>query len=674
MTLFKKTSNFLKSLDLFGIRPSLYFQGKIRSSTNFGVFLSILLLTFTTICFIYFGQDLYYRRNPHIMSHQQYSPNPEKIVLDPELMPIIIELNSPFGDIYYTNPNTIYLTVSQVTLKRTSDENIMSLDHYLMEICRKDHFSKLNEETQAYFLNKKLSDYFCIPSYLKNLTMQGAFDQELFQEIKFTAMICSNDTGKAECLPKEEIEKTMSSGFIGIYFVDFAINPNDYENPIKSQPKEVFTNFVLKSQKEMDIFLKNNYIKTENGLVFEKNYVEKISSFAESSVFDFTTENNDFFMFYFRIKQESNFYVRSYLKLQDLLAQIGGFFNCFWIIALGINHFYINLFIIWETITNIFTIKILSDERKKQSIKENDTFRKKFDLNYNQRISFGNSENLITIKGIRRNTEENHNDDKNSQANAEKNSKKSQNDDKKFQANTEKCDKNAPKDINIFTEFFENKKPLQILNESLQTPEESPKKSKKNLKILTNKNLDLDEDEITLKKLVSQSHAISLEELHFEKQSPNSPQSTLRFAEFQRLQKSEEDIKNFEILDNLHMGFLDYIYYYTGFLKNPERVRKKLIIKKGSKILKNCLDIKYIIQKFYEIEKLKYVLLSDGDIERFSQLPRPELKIMKEEGRKEWIVTNILCKKVDIESDEKKTENMILKKTIRKSKFSINKG
>ena len=116
------------------------------------------------------------------------------------------------------------------------------------------------------------------------------------------------------------------------------------------------------------------------------------------------------------------------------------------------------------------------------------------------------------------------------------------------------------------------------------------------------------------------------------------------------------------------MGFLDYFYYYTGFLKNPERARKKLIIKKGSKIIRNCLDIKYIIQKFYEIEKLKYVLLSDGDIERFAQLPRPELKIVKE-GGKESIDTNILCKKVEIESDER--ENAILKKM---SKFSRSKA
>ena len=676
MGLYKKTSHFIKSLDLFGIRPSLYFQGKVRSGTNFGIFLSILLLAFASICFFYFGQNIYYHEKPRIMSHHQYNPYPEKIVLDPELMPIIIELNSPFGDIYYTNPNTLYLTVSQFTVSRSANKTDVTFEHYPMEICTKDHFSKLDDETQRYFLRKKLSDYFCIPSALKNLTMQGAFDQDLFQSIKFTVMICSNTTEKTSCLSQEEIEKTISSGFIGIYFVDFTINPQDYENPRKSQPKEVFTNFVLKSQKEIDIFMKNNYIKTEDGLVFESNHREKISSFSESAEFDFKTENQDFFTIYFRIKQESDYYERSYGKLQELLAQIGGFLNCFWIIALGINHFYSNLFIIWETIANIFTIKILSDDQKKP-VKEIATSIRKFEIN-EQRISLANSENLISIKGIRIKTEENCQVDKKTQRNTEKNKIKAQNaekDLKKIQKNPLHDDKKPPQE-NEEKKTPQVKEAEQIRTETFQIRKEFPKMSY-NLKILTSKEaFNQDEDDLNMKKIFSHSHAISHEEIQFEKESPNSPHSAKRFAEFKRLKKSEEDIKNFKTFENLKLGFLDYFYYYTGFFKTPDRERKKLIIKRGSKILRTCLDIKYIIQKFYEIEKLKYVLLSDSDIERFSQLPRPELKIVREEGlgaRKESIVTNILCKPVAIEINEREAENTILRKEIRKSKFSIKK-
>ena len=82
-----------------------------------------------------------------------------------------------------------------------------------------------------------------------------------------------------------------------------------------------------------------------------------------------------------------------------------------------------------------------------------------------------------------------------------------------------------------------------------------------------------------------------------------------------------------------YFSFLDHIYYYTGLFKSPERERKKIIIIEGEKILQSTLDVKYIIKKFYEVEKLKQLLLSDVELKKFARLPRPELKISFE-GKK----------------------------------------
>lgn len=84
----------------------------------------------------------------------------------------------------------------------------------------------------------------------------------------------------------------------------------------------------------------------------------------------------------------------------------------------------------------------------------------------------------------------------------------------------------------------------------------------------------------------------------------------------------------------MKLTILDYFYYYTGLFKTPEREKKKVIIEEGEKILSSCLDIKNIISKFYEIEKLKQVLLSKDEIKKFSHLPKPEIKINISETRK----------------------------------------
>ena len=679
----------MRSFDLFGIKPSVYFRGKLKSGTTFGFCLSVLLLTFTSVCFGYFGQDLYYHQNPILRFHKSYTPKPEKITLDPSQMPIMIELNSPYGDIYYTDRNTVAMYVSQLTIQKTNDETSVIYENYPMEICTKDHFSKLETETQAYFLNKNLSDFFCIPLFLKNLTMQGAFDQDLFQTIKFTASICSNDTANITCLPLEEIQRNMAYGFIGVYFYDYTIDPNDYKKPINTQPKEVFTNFVLNSQKQIDIFLENNYIHTEDGVIFPSNHVEKITNFDDSQEFNLMTENSDFFMIYFKIKQENSYYERSYRKLQDLLAQIGGFINCFWIIAIMVNYFYSNLFIISEVILNIFTIKIFLAKRKKARKEADVTFSillKKEEMEPIP-IELGSEKNgeslhaeegpekrfasLHLIGNIVDEIDEGKNDaTKNDEKKEEKTEEDKTEDDKidEEKNEEEKNDatkngqrkKEEKKNVHIKWEMSPKIKKREILNEFLgnSSPTELRKKGEKS--------------------------PISLENIQMskiqDKQELDSAFSTRKLHEIQKLMKIDEDLKNFQVISDLNLGFLDYLHYYTGCFKTPERERKKIIIIKGSNIVKNCLDIKNIIQKFYEIEKLKQILLCDEDLDKFIKLPKPELKIIEEEDdangrkgkKKHSIVTNVCHKRISFDASYYERKNMGVKigKSMKKSKFS----
>ena len=597
-----RITNFFRSFDLFGIRPSVYFRGRLKSGTGFGFCLTILLLTFTAICFGYFGQDLYYRLDPSLRYHESYYATPEKITLDPELSPIIIELNSPFGDKYYTSSNLLTVNVSQLTIAKSGNDTTVIFDDYPMEICNPSYFTKLDPDTQSYFLNKHLSDYYCIPRYLKNLTMVGAFDQDLFQTIKFTVKMCNNYTSNGTCLPIDQIKTTLAGGFIGIYFADYMIDPSDYAMPKKTQPKEVFTNFVLNSQKEIDVFLRNNYISTEDGVIFTKKNIDRVPSFLESVDFDFQTQNEDFLMVYFKIKQQNAYYERSYTKLQDLLAQIGGFINCFWILASIVNYFYSNLFLISEIIVNIFTIKVpMTTTYKKVKANDPKSDRKEIDKNL---VSLReDSENIIAITSTQK---------------REESEEKPSPEYKKIQMSPQILKK----------DFIDN------IDESKGKPE------------------------------------VSLEDIEKE---VNSAFSTRKIAEVQKLQKIDEEMKNFELIESLNLSFLDYFHYYTGLFNSPERERKKMIINKGSSIVRNCLDIKYIIQKFYEIEKLKQILLSEADIDKFSHLPKPELQILidKPTGKKakESIMTNILSKRVSLDCE---TELVNTAKSMKKSKFSNN--
>lgn len=469
----------LKNADLFGVRPTVYFQGKKKFGTNFGCCLSLLLLTFTAVCFGYFGQDLYYRQNPSLRYNEEYDPLPQKIVIDPEITPIIIELDTPAGDYYFTDPRMVNFKISQWRIEKRANETIGSLVDYPLETCTEKHFQKLDGETKDYFLHKKLKDYFCIPLDIKNLTMEGAFDQNIFQAVKFTMTICQNGTGDVVCLPEEQIRSTMSRGFVGVYFVDYTINPSNYKTPKIGQPKEVYTNFVLNSQKQLDIMLRNNYIETEDGVVFQELKEDRVINSVEYREFDFKTNDPEFMWVYFKVKQQNSYYKRKYSKVQDLLAQIGGFVNCFYIFAFILNYLYSQLFIISQTLVEIFSIRITKRDLKQSTVRENND------------------------------------------------------------------------------------------------PMENEKK--------------------------------------FETESP--------------------DPYKYDSIKEIRLGFLDYVYYYTGCFGNEKRQKTRAILEKGSSIMQKCLDIKFMIKKFYELEKLKQLLLKEDEYDKFERLEKPNLVIEWGKGK-----------------------------------------
>lgn len=91
--------------------------------------------------------------------------------------------------------------------------------------------------------------------------------------------------------------------------------------------------------------------------------------------------------------------------------------------------------------------------------------------------------------------------------------------------------------------------------------------------------------------------------------------------------KSKNLIEENTTLDYFKFSSLDLFYFYTGLFGNAEREKKKLILKKGEKILIQSLDIKFLIQKIYEIEKLKCLLLSEEDLKVFNTSSKPVLDV-----------------------------------------------
>jgi hypothetical protein len=123
----------------------------------------------------------------------------------------------------------------------------------------------------------------------------------------------------------------------------------------------------------------------------------------------------------------------------------------------------------------------------------------------------------------------------------------------------------------------------------------------------------------------------------------NSKKMTIH--DLEKLINSCEEKDNKQEVINLDLEFADFLNYYTGILGNPERNQKKALIKKGMEILKSNLDVKTLIQKFYEIEKLKVLLLDEDQLRLFDSLPKPELELIVRKNQFD-VITKVLKRRV----------------------------
>lgn len=574
-------SENLKKLDYYGIRPTLFFKGESVKGTGFGLFLTSILLILSISCLYYFGQNLFYHQRPFIQYHEEYEPYPEPFVLDPEKRPFFLEINDNDG-VYLTDTRMLKVQISQSYRK---NQVAIKSSSYDMEVCNETHIETLNNDSKEYFLRKNLSNFFCIPKHIKNLTIEGAYDQNVFKSIKISFSICKNQD---YCLDSETIKSKLAGGFIGVFFVDETMDPGDFVNPKKKIPKEVFTNYVVKSQKEVDIYFKNSYLYSEQGLVFDDTHKDRIFGYDEFHDLNFMVESDTFLLIYLKMKQMKSIHERTYSKIQDLIGLLGGFLNFFYLIGYFLNDLYTKLAAITEILLEIFTIKVAMSKEIK--IDENNRERLESEIPSPIKIDQIEPPNI----------------------------------DNETPLSTERQKLySEPNQINLnILEGKMKQNELEIMQKYELTEINPELINEENNQIPTSKNKQNQIFKLP-PKIIEQEDNEYIKNEEMKEKEEIKTKINLRFDQ-NSTRLNDPNIEIQEIM-SLKFGFIDYLYYYTGLFKTPERVKKKLIVDKGMHIFENFLDVKFIIQKFYEFEKIKQLVLNEHELELFNFLPKPEI-------------------------------------------------
>jgi hypothetical protein len=318
-------SFYMKKLDFVGNEVSLLHKSSKRVKTVIGGIITSIISIFTLYCAIYFGRGILTKDNPSSRFSKSFTDSSRVRSVD---RPYVVYFANTFG-VQYTNPER-YFTLTGLSFPVTDTGLAGELTDVFMDKCDIDvHLAKYKD----LYANKNLANALCSNPH-KMRYHNGTvveYDSIYFENeyiglpsvfIAYSLGSCVNTTENGnKCAPQEEIDQVENGLYMTVLLLDEYINLNDYEKPSTQYIYPYTINISPKVSKNTHVVYKNTYITTDAGLIMEDPSTINISQIDSLKTVQITT---GYYIFYFESTKITDNYNRKYVKIQDLVASIGG--------------------------------------------------------------------------------------------------------------------------------------------------------------------------------------------------------------------------------------------------------------------------------------------------------------------------------------------------------------
>jgi len=291
----------------------------------------------------YFGDDIYLRENPSILTKSTLLKDYPLITLNNSNFFFALRVeknNKPVDDKtifeyimdYRFNVHNLTSSSYNTTVHLTFD----------MERCSEKH---IDSDT----LNKlRLFNYFCAD--LNNLDVGGSWEFSLLQGIvSYRIKRCNNETEKKynlKCKSDKELGPDLDGNtyYVSSIIENRLFDPKNYTKPVHRQYEYEFGYLSFQGFSDKKITYTNTQIETNDGLIWEhlynETYIKYDNMMQESS--NFLRADAMLYFYSFYVSNNQIFIERNYIKIQTIAAIVGGFMNIVRFFLDFLFGFYIN--------------------------------------------------------------------------------------------------------------------------------------------------------------------------------------------------------------------------------------------------------------------------------------------------------------------------------------------
>lgn len=328
----------MESFDFIGERPCIYIKNSKYFRTTLGGILCVLMIICTFLVSLYFGRDVWEKKNPIVNSAEVTMAIPLEMPLDKIDFEFIFGVSNDLG--YITDPTV--LDIRPQLFSYSNEKASFFTIPFNITVCKSEVFF---EENRALVQQLNVMDkFYCIPGseLAKGLGMYKTFGEDGFKIFNIQLYPCRNNTNSngVVCKPQETIDNLLGSTYLSTFFTDYSIDTNNFTQPYTKYFKNEFTAISKDSFTAFILFFQHYFINSDNGFLFQEFAEKRIPKFDLSkNMFSVKPNTSGLFVeLSIQLRNSKVTYFRKYLKLQELMAQIGGVANLFTIIIYLLNY------------------------------------------------------------------------------------------------------------------------------------------------------------------------------------------------------------------------------------------------------------------------------------------------------------------------------------------------
>ncbi|KAL4474782.1 hypothetical protein ABPG74_001478 [Tetrahymena malaccensis] len=363
----QKFERVFKQIDIYGQSIQLSFHKKNSYNTVFGGFISFAVLCSFIVSCWFFGKELYLKQNPSVIIQERSVNNPQRIDIRPDNLVIMMGIANNNAQYIYDptifSVNAVQQTQVYIQDPKTGKQTIQLVNQ--VKAIKQCSMSDIQiHELASYFQNLNYTALYCFDTEKDQVYFEGDFNQQAFSQLFVYFQKCQNSTSsQVICQPQEIIDKTLSLTKLSLFISDHIIDPLNFENPVSNRAISLYSVASSQFPQETDLFLTNYYIETDGGIFYQELKQQHTFVFASQTTTPLFGDPSILMKLNIRLQKfKENYMKRSYLKLADVVAQIGGLLKI--LILFGT--------IITNPISKLYYFKAIIDEIYQfQSTKKN---------------------------------------------------------------------------------------------------------------------------------------------------------------------------------------------------------------------------------------------------------------------------------------------------------------